>query len=722
VRAWKEIYLPILEICNSIFLGFLFFLCLKLTAFIPYRENGLLSGYPELLVFSLVALILGYLVQILSTKIPNQKKDISLLTLFIFVLAWSLIHFPRPILMETIFHGDELVLSISLIFLLVGFLISGLKEAQMGGFLVGIFIFTVLGFVLEMDKLPFKPYCIGLLFSAIINLIFRGFVKLDNQFLPSRRVRRDFKLFSGLYSSFFVLFLINLTFTSVRGFTSFQLSAFLFLISYISLRTFAIYKMDESYFRKSFILGRNLLVINFVLFAGSFTWEAFSWLLYFSLGGCLGFYRPEKPIYKKRIQTLSIGIVAILLCLGIIQLAKIQYYWIHLEVILVIFVFLPFILSFRLTPPSIHLPILISILLSVFLFKTPMVYSFKVISKPKMNISKPIPFLLTDIWDDQSKYVFIHSGLPQDEEKDHYPSLEELKGLIPIIGDENNNYSYLSYYRNYLDKNKFPYYLISRNFSSKDIQSSQLSYRSFPGFKIFYTNGVKQPNWSSAFSGDGKVNTILDKLEGIENFEEYHTALDSMEKYAYGSFKSEIQTFRRLIRDSIHSYCNYYTKNNFHAEALNCFNLMLKFGELDDMSTKSAYNSLNYSTPSHNHIDLLNTLAEVPRYKVSILKKIFPIYDSAKNYNATIETLEKLISISKVISNQNEVQSLEQELTRVYLESDKLDKAYTQIQNGIKVDKDSLIWKRLKENLDEKREAKRRIWLPPPSVDTTEIE
>ncbi|MCC5816475.1 MAG: hypothetical protein JJT78_17120, partial [Leptospira sp.] len=324
-----------MEICNSIALGFIFFLSLKLTVFIPFRENGILSGYPEPLVFSLVALILGYFLQILATKISNQKKDFSLLVLFVAVLLWSLFHFRRPILMETIFHGDELVVSISLLFLFVGFLISGLKEAQMGGFLVGIFIFTVIGFVQEMDDLPFKLCSLGLLLSCIINLIFRSFIKLDNQFLPSRRIRRDFKLFSGLYSSFFVLFLINLAFTSVRGFTSFQLSAFLFLISYISLRTFAIYKMDESYFRKSFIIGRNLLVINFILFAGSFTWDGFSWLLYFSLGGSLGFYRPEKPIYKKRIQTLSIGIIAIFICLGIIQLAKIQYYWIHLEVILV---------------------------------------------------------------------------------------------------------------------------------------------------------------------------------------------------------------------------------------------------------------------------------------------------------------------------------------------------------------------------------------------------
>ncbi|MCC5815313.1 MAG: hypothetical protein JJT78_11190, partial [Leptospira sp.] len=378
--------------------------------------------------------------------------------------------------------------------------------------------------------------------------------------------------------------------------------------------------------------------------------------------------------------------------------------------------------SFHLTPPSIHLPILIAILLSVFLFKTPVVYSFKVISKPKSNISKPIPYLLADIWEDSSKFIFIHSGLPQDEEKDHYPSLDELKGLIPIIGDDDKNYTYLSYYRNYLDKNKFPYYLISRNDHSYESHSTQLSYRSFPGFKIYYSNKVNQPNWNSEFSGDGKVNTILDKLDNIENFEEYHTALNNMEKYAYGSFKTEIQTFRRLIRDSIHSYCHHYSKNNYHAEALNCFNLMLKFGELDDISVRKAYNSLNYTTPSHNHIDLLNKLSEVPKYRVSILKKIFPIYDSAKNYNETIATLEKLIAIAKAGSNQDEILSLEQEITRIYLESDKLEKAYSQIQSGLRSDKDSLIWKRLKENLDEKREAKRRVWLPPPSVDTTEIE
>lgn len=721
MRAWKETYLPILEILNSIFLGFVFFFSVVDTENLHFQKKSFFGNYPEILVLSLLALLAGYLLQLILESISGSLKDMFLMFLILVLLAWNVMHFQRQLLLEIIFHSEELRLEFILVFMCMGFLVSGLKEAQMGGFLLGAFLFSLVLLFFGVSIENYKTLHILLLISAMINVGFRSFLRLQNQFLPSRRRRRSFKLFQGLYSSFLVLFIINLAFTTIRGFSSFQMSAFLFLLSYLLSRTFSIYRFDESYFRNSVVFGRNILIVSFLLFAGSFVLEAFNWILYLILGACLGYFKPEKPIQKLKIQTLLTGISGILLLVFFIQLTKYQFYWIHMEALLAIPVFLPFLRSSGLEPINIHLPIILVMLFSAFLFKTPTVQSFRIIPTQKVEVSPPIPYLLSDLWKSQENFRFIESGLPYDEIEKKYPNPEELDNKIPVIGDKPED-PFLNYYKKYLERNSIPYYVVSTLKREAPLDKGVLNYQSFPGFRIYYGTGLPKPEWNEKLNRSKYFSYILSGLETIEDFRNYPKELEKMERYAGYELRREIGTFRTIIAESINQYCRHYHLRQKYSEVLNCLNLEMQFGSLDKESLDIAYTTLNFTAPSYLHLELLHALSGVNQYRIPTLKKIYPIYNSAGNHRASIQTLEKLINHYKAISNWEEVEDLEKELTRTYLEADNLEAASSVIRSWLYRDRDSLIWNRLRADYEEKMSNRRRAWIPPPTVDTTEIE
>jgi tetratricopeptide (TPR) repeat protein len=718
VKNWKETYLPILEILNSLLMGFLTLYCFySIHATVP-ESSGFFGNYSDLVALSAASFLLGYILHALFQKVPTPRTDGILAFLQILITVWFLLIFNRPFILETIFHLEEIQFLFILLFVCLGFQITSLKESQMGGFLLGSFIFVLIGFVVKYPTSHLKVFLLLLLLTGLCNLLFRQFLNVKNQFLPTRSRKKDFKLFKDLYSSYAILFILNLTFTSVRGFHLIQLSIFLFLVAFLSSRTLTIYRSQGAHHRQSFIIGRNFLVLNFIIFAASFSWQAFSWVLYFNLGVAFGYYKPDRPDQRKRITSIIYGLIAASLCLLILSLTKINIYFIHLEVLLVILVFLPLRTVHNMSPISHHFPILTAGILSIFLFQQPVIQNYHKPSKPIIQISEPIPYLLSNLLESNQPYIFIQTGLPWENRLD-FPKLDELKGSIPVLGNNPSN-AHLEYYRNYLEKQSISYILIS--FDKTAPIGNTVITKEFPGFKISHSPDVYKADWNSLLSRDWKTNYILEKLEGIPSYKDFAPVLDQMETYNSGDLKKEIQLFRSLIQLSILEYCTYYNETGLYAESLDCLELHLKFGKLDKKSKDIAYDSLNFTTPSVNHLNVLLELADEKLYRVSALKKIYPIYDSMNNPKEAIRILETLRS-TLISENPNniEIDECEQELARLHLETNDLDGAYYYISSGLRNQPDSILWHRLKVDLDSKRESKRKSWQPPPTINTKEI-
>lgn len=699
-------------------MGFLTLYCFySIHSTVP-ESSGFFGNYSDLVALSAASFFLGYILHVLFQNIPTSRTDGILATLQTITVVWFLLIFNRPFILETIFHIEEIQFLFILLFTSLGFQITSLKESQMGGFLFGSFLFVLIGFFVKYPSSHLKLYLLLLLLTGLSNLLFRQFLNLKNQFLPTRSKKRNFKLFKDLYSSYSILFILNLAFTSVRGFHLIQLSIFLFLFAFLTSRTLTIYRSQGAYHRQSFILGRNFLVINFIIFAASFSWQAFSWVLYFNLGVALGYFKSDRPNQKKRITSILAGLVAASLCILILSLTKVNIYIIHLEVLLVFLVFLPLRTLHNMSPITHHFPVFAALILSIFLFQEPIIQNFHKPTKPVEHISEPIPYLLSNLLESEKPYIFIQSGLPWENRLD-FPKIDEIQGSIPVLGNDPTN-THLEYYRKYLDKKSISYLQVT--YDDTATIANNLITKEFPGYKISHTTDLNQADWNSVLSRDWKMNYILDKLKGIQDYKDFAPVLNQIEAYNSGDLKKEIQLFRSLIHKSILEYCTYYNETGRYANSLDCWELHLKFGRLDEKSKKIAYDSLNFSTPSVNHLDLLLELADVEMYRIPVLKKIYPIYDSMDNPKEAIRILETLrATIKSSDPNRTEIDECEQELARLHLQTNNLEGAFSFISSGLRTNPDSILWQRLKNDYDSKKESKRRSWQPPPTINTKEI-
>ncbi len=715
LKFWKEVFFPFFGIFVNLIFGFLFFLSLRFVYLLRLPDESSESIYPELGLFSLGFLLLGFVLRI-YTKIQG-RFPVLIFFFYLFGLFYLCFTLHRPFIAESLFYQKELFFLLGLIFLAAGYHTMGLQDASKGGFLTGVFLYSFLHFLVPLKTDNYKHYFILFLSIGILAGILEYLPAVSGQFLPTRHLRKHFRFYEVLYSCFFILFLTHTGIAFLRGIESLFVAVFLFLLSYLAARVFVIYFLNKAYYRTSVIYGRNLLVASFVLMSVSFSFPATGLLVFVLTGGGLGFFHPKLENLRNQSTIILLSFISIGILIPVVYLSRQNYYWIHTLTLLLSFtIFYPFLQSRIFDPLSKYIPVFSAALLSVFFFK-PFAINIAVPANLKTDLDcEPIPYLLSDFIRPERKFIHIHSCLPYDSEV-RYPHPKSLSGSIPILGSRKTPLR--DYYQGYMLKESVPYYIVQPGNSINVSLLSSMRYKSFPGFTLYYSHDTLEPGWSREFSMDWKFSYLLDRLKEEPDFTRHPAILRKLELYAGYEVKREVEKYRNLVQKSIRNYCEYFQRHSLYDEALNCYVLELEYGDLPKISLKNSYKLLSYTTPGVSQIPLLERLAQDEEYRTSVNRKLYPIYMSVNMYDEAVRILENLIEISNREGAAEERNAFELERVRALIESDKLEKAYPLIQSALKKDPDSILWKRMLADYESKREIRRRFWNNPlPSVES----
>jgi hypothetical protein len=717
VRVWKEIYLPVFEIINSLLVGFLFLATLNLTVESSSESRLIWNNYPELFVLSLISTLAGYILIGFLGK-ESIQKTIQLCSLgLIACLIWLLWIMDRPILVESIFFQKSFHSLIAGMSFMAGVLLADQKEVQKGGFLIGILIYflseNVLDWHLEHLKILMCLYTIALL----INYGFRNVLEIKNQFLPTRIVKKKYKYFQPIYHSFLILFMLMVGSQIYRGLSQIDLLVILYLVSYSLTRSFVIYKISSQIHRVGFIYGRYLLTISFICFSAIFSWSILIYPLVVMVAVGIAFFKPIYTTENSDSNAILLGALTVLISAIIIYLSKTSIYFIHLLAFLYLIVFFPIFKKTLINPIDKIIPVAIGLLFSIFLFQVPTRLNTTSNKGHDIPIFDPIPYKLSDLFDSNENFSYIRSNLPF-VSRIQFPQEEEIEGTVPILG-YNPDDTYLQYYSIFLREKKIPFYVIATNNQihkrKKIPMLENLESVDYPGFKIFYPTNAKKPNWTNRLSRDWKFSYIQGKVGSLSNWDQVSLEFSTIEKYASSDLKTEMRNYRQLIHDSISQYCEFYYKNQRFLDTLECTSLVLKFGELDSNMKSISYQSLNFTTPNLNHIDVLKNLSADPEYKVSTLMKLFPIYDSLGDHKNTIEIISQLKSTLLKNEAYRELNELEIDEARMYLKLGKWEEANSAISAGQRKYPESILWQRMVSELEKWKQQRNKSWSTQPN-------
>ncbi len=723
MRPLQEIYLPILEMGISILIGVLFFGTQLLLVSTSVEIINFLGGYPELLVISIISSLSGYLFySFVSKELKKNLIRLAILSL-IAICIWIVFIIDRPILLESIFYQNSIRLLIALSFLIIGILLSDQKEVQKGGFLIGMLFFLFLDEFINFTNENLKWILISLLTGLFINYLFRTNLSLKNQFLPRRLSRRNYKYFIPLYQSFLILFVITIGTYIYRSVLPLDLVLIVFLTTYTITRSIAIYKIPEQVHRLGFIYGRYLLTVSFILYAASYSWNSLFYGLLIAIAVGLGFYRPSQS--NERINQLPIllGILGLVICGLIIYITKFNILFIHLLFLLFAIIYLPIQRKTIMNPIDKQAPLIVGMLLSMLLFQIPSKAISQTIRIQQNYVDEPIPFYLSNLFEENKIYSFIQSNLPYSSPIE-FPTEDEIIGTIPILGFNQEN-KYLKYYWIYLKERNIPHYiLVSESGDIKARASSVLngmSFVNYPGFTIYYFPDSIKPGWSSKLSQDWKFSSINDRLKSAKDWREFPAILNQMSTYGGSEIRSEVAIYKSLLHESILEYCKFFAEEQRHNESIDCIELSLGFGELDIGTKEIAFNAMNFITPSTKHIALLEYLSKDPKYKASSLAKLFPLYDSIDDFKNSVDVMQRLRISLQELNHEQELRDLEIEEARYFIKMNKWEEASSSISSNFRKYPESIVWQRLNEELAKWKESRRNYWTPREKIDTKSI-
>lgn len=723
MRSLQEIYLPILEIVISLCVGLLFIASQQILVTASSETLTLFTEYPELVMVSVIAFTIGYLFYAFASE--SWKKNILLIAnLGIFSsVIWIIIILDRPILLESIFYQNSTRILIGSSFILIGIMLADQKEVQKGGFLIGMLAYLFLNDYLRWSNEDLKWILLFLFVSLFINYLLRTNIVLKNQFLPTRLSRRNYKYFIPLYQSFLILFILIIGTYIYRNLWDFDLLLIIFLSTYTIIRSIAIYKIPEQVHRYGFIYGRQLLTASFILYAASFSWNGLFYPLLLIVAIGLGFYRPSQSNEKFNKLPLLLGLLNLFVLALVIFLSKYNLLFIHLLIILYAIIYLPIQNKTIMNPIDKQAPLIVGMLLSMFLFQIPTkALARSVRTQPSIQI-EPIPFYLSNLFDENQIYTFIQSNLPFSSPIE-FPTEDEIKGSIPILGFNKDN-KYLRYYSIYLTEKKIPHYIIVSESILEQANSSPLLSSmesvSYPGFSIYYYPNSLKPSWSSKLSKDWKFVSIQDKIKTISDWKDQYTLLNQIYTYGGSDMKTEVNTYKKLIHDSILEYCKFFSEQERYNDTIECIDLSLNYGEVDNEIKEISFNAMNYTTPSTKHIRLLKNLSIDSQYKIKSLSKLYPLYESLDDYKNTIDTIGQLKIALLALEKKEELQDLEIDEARYFIKMNKWEEASSSISSNFRKNPDSIVWQRLNDELEKWKESRRQSWTPRIPIETKGI-
>jgi hypothetical protein len=663
-------------------------------------------------ILAVVLFILGFGLQRFYRE--DRFRIVSILAfLGAIELLWVYQTLDTSMAIDYVLHYEIVAVFTFLNFIISGFFVGSLTKVRFLSFLTGLVIFSFYSFTNEQSFSNSKLYLLLFLVLISIELVlsftiqnFGNSITIKNDLKPNRILKKVYLFNFSLLLSFLAL-------SPGSNDSKPELIILAGGIAFFIFRILSFFKFYKKKYQARFVFSIFALFMSYLLFLRQSNWGEYSTYLSFFL--MIGVSQMRVNQLSKMDFLYSLITTSLLIFFSKLNSVISYSYYINMLIgflFSIILLFYFYKLSSR-KNSYFQWGLVGMFLLSIFLYSPPYGRTKDVSENTRVSFD-PIPFQLSNINFNNKDFVFITSTLPFENEVRTLRK-KSIKNKILVFGDDynqDNNFIYLEQ----MFKERHPFFIVSKYGMESLPMVSELKVQKFYGFMVYYPEySLNTPDWNSQIS----QNIFASIPEHEKLFTESPQGLSSMiqyvNKYYRGSQVPHFNTINKLVYDSYRDYAVYYFKKKEYKYTLDSMIYVFMFGDMDDELLEIAFMSLNQITPEFNHIPIMNRLKKIPAYKESSLKRIYPIYEANNDHNSAILVLDELYDLYRSLGKPNQAIELEYEKTRISLKIMDLELASRLITNGLKNQPDSVIWQRLKNELEVRREAtKKSLYTEPP--------
>ena len=692
--------IPSLFLCLSI--GFLGALCLKTVYLEVLEVEYSASNFIATKLVLLFLFILGVVIKKFIKESFLDKLELATLFLLILSMLVILLFSSKNLQVDYIFYTDPFLFITSLLIFTTGLLISNLKQIRLWFFLMGGIIFVIYIFFNPELKLKPESYIMPLLF--VITTEFSLFKILKNKkILEYKKIKFNTpKINDSFYYTFLSLFIFH----SYQYYElnsspdSYILGAGLGLLLFNLAYHFELFRKE---YKWKFLIARVILLLIVALSLHNSRINYFLSFFLFIDTSMIAFFRPFKYDLRNSIFAVFSGIFFII----ILYFLNTYYGRIEWKLSLVslfcLISLLPFLIEKHLRLFTKILASLSTILIGLYLF-TPSPYEQK-ISFSKEESLKPIPYFLLPIELNSNDFVFHNTNLPF-ENLNNLPKQNDFKNKTIVLGLEKRPEVILTYIY-HLHKNKYPFLLITEPKIVLNEKINFLDVKEYPLFKVYFSketseilkeNKIEAANW--------ELEIIESKIKQSSNIDEIQFNLQNLLIYSTGSLYTLTNKYNKIFFTSYKEYSKYFYLKENYENALISANYALKHSE-DEEILEIAYNSLMRITPDEKNIEVMRAVSKKNKYKEEISKRLYPLYLSLNEKESAINIINELIGYYTSISgeeSQIELKNLKVEKAKIFLQNSSLISADEIISAELRKEPESIVWRKLKNDLTTIRE------------------
>ena len=309
------------------------------------------------------------------------------------------------------------------------------------------------------------------------------------------------------------------------------------------------------------------------------------------------------------------------------------------------------------------------------------------------------------------KFVFHNTSLPF-ENLETLPKRNDFENKTIVLGLDKNPELILKY-ADILEKKSLPYLLIHSdlklNFETK------LKRRDFPLFRIYFSE-IQFPELAKeSKSTDWENELIKTRLKDGADPKFFSDALSSLYLYSSGSlYEKVIETNEKFFLSYL-EYAKYYYKKEKYNSVIQAARFAFLHKESNANIEEISYQSLKKITPEKNHISIMKILLKKNIYKVQISRRLYPLYLSLNETENAIFIIDDLIQHYTSIGGEEsklDLKNLKIEKAKIYLQASNIRGAEEIILNEQRKETDSIVWQKLKYDLQALRDSTYKVYLP----------
>ncbi|TGN19359.1 hypothetical protein [Leptospira idonii] len=713
-RFWETGLFPSLEFSLSLSFGYF----LSLLFYISSRELSLVdtsdSALPILQGILTAGFGFGFVYRKYSQNLP-KPLTIVLCVLILTEWVWVFRESASEFLIDYIFSFDLILVGGAVGSFVAGLYSGSLRDYRFLSFALGITLFTFHSLFDPNHGYSLKTILL-ILFTLLEIYLLSTFLQKSPFSLRFYKIRSKIgrhPLFAPFYRSALSL-LLAYCFLHLY----FQPGPKIPLILSISFSVFfgRILSLVTSIKRETkavFLIARILLVVAFFFFIYQSYWNSFYIALCILLGGIIGFFKPNETKQK---EYIFVSLEAA----GYIGLSLLLYHWnimlgirSLLALLFVPILTLPYLRQKNITRLPKVLMFCITSLLAVIFFYPPSIRTSLPFSKNE--IYDPIPFQILNLDMKTDHFIFYRSILPFPS-NNFLPKKSEIEDKIVILSLKNNQSQIISYIER-LSEETHPFLIfVSRNKNNPTHHINALSLLqrlSFWSFDVYYPSYMKLPvDFSSDLPKDWRIKYFHERLENASP-EEAQNVLDSIIRFSGGDLRKDALTIKHSYYESYSSYASYYHELGQNKLALDAIALARKFETPKKDLLRIAYNSLKYATPEPDFIPILEDLSLEPEFQEFAWNTLVPMFESLGDWNNALKNMSNLERYYRAKNQIELANELELVKVRLYLNQENWKEAEPLILTRFKENPQSVIWERLKNELIEKKDSSRRVYVRP---------